>query len=123
MTTTLGNATVTAPAVGASSAIAALNKADAMLTLTVTALSCASGGPPRARFLFEDSTDAFTTPLPIAFANVEGPITPDAPVSLSWKLDHIPSIRVGVANGVLRCSVAALEGTSPSCSFVAGLVT
>ena len=91
-----------------------------MLRLVVSALTAASG-VPRARIVIEDSVDAFTNALPIAFANVEGPIQPGAAVSLTFARDHIPSLRNGVTSAVIRARVAELTGTTPSITVAAYL--
>jgi hypothetical protein len=93
---------------------------DYMLEITVLGLSAAAGSP-KARIVVEDSVDAFAHSLPVMVYNIEGPITPDAPVEQSWNRDHIPSLRIGQAGAVLRVNVVDLDGTTPSISLAGTL--
>lgn len=91
---------------------------DATHSLTILSLTAASG-TPRARIVLEDSTDNFTTSLPVCEHNIEGPI--QTPVTVSWRKYMTPSLRNGAAGAKLRVNVAALEGTTPSLTYSASL--
>ena len=56
---------------------------------------------------------------PVIVANIAGPILPNAPITLTWKWDHIPSLRIHTSGGAVRARVAMLEGTNPSLTFAA----
>ena len=116
-------ASVTAPATAGSLDISTAGLANTQwaILLTITNLTAASG-TPRARITMEDTTDNFTTPLTIACWNIQGPITSDAPLSLSVERENIPSLRAGVTSAKLRCNLIALEGTTPTISYNANLL-
>lgn len=84
---------------------------DYNLEITVQALSAASG-TPKARVVLEDSVNAFTNAVAVFEINVQGPIT--TAVTYLMRDDEVPSLRIGVANALLRLNVYELDGTSPS---------
>lgn len=91
------------------------------IQVTITKLGAVSG-VPSARIILEDSVDAFTNALPLAEVNIQGPITPDAPVTYGWTTKEILSVRNGVTSAVVRCRVVQLLGTTPTLTGQATLL-
>jgi hypothetical protein len=117
--TTLAGDTITVPTTAAAVPIAAL-AGPAILTLTITALTATGAAVPRARILFEDSVDAFTTPYPVASLNVEGVIK--TPCTFSWAAREIPGFKIGTPAASVRVNVAELDGAGVSLTYTAALI-
>ena len=83
-----------------------------MLEIEIKSLSAASG-TPKARIILEDSVDDFVTALPVCEIETQGIVTYGSSIKKTWKRSEV-WLRTGVPNAKLRCTVAALDGTSPS---------
>ena len=92
-----------------------------MLTITISELSATGPAPPKARIVPEDTVNNFVAAAPVVVDNIQGPITPAAPVTHTWKVDHAPSLVIGVPDGAIRANIAKLEGQNAKLSFVATL--
>lgn len=118
MITPICSTTVTAAGAigGATGLDIAARSGDLTIKVTVRRLSAASG-TPRARIILEDTVNAFTAALPVAFIDVAGPIGDDQPLSFSFRRYELPSLRGGTANARIRVNVVELGGTTPSLSL------
>lgn len=100
---------------------------DWTLVLEILGLDSGDG----ASFAFEDSVDAFTTPVAGPTVSVTGQIgsggtstsTFSNPKRYSFKKEDYPGLRFGTTSAVLRLNVTRLTGSSPHCTYQAYLET
>lgn len=84
-----------------------------------------SGTNPISRFSFQDSVDAFTTPLAgpgVSVAGIIGGATGTGPATnvkrYTFQKRDFPDMRFGTASAVLRLALLALDGSgSPSVTY------
>jgi hypothetical protein len=91
------------------------------LQVEVTDLHCASGGPPRARIVIEDSIDAFVTRVPVCEMTLEGIVLAQSSVTIGRNQREAAGLRLGVTNARMRAYVVQLDGTTPSITLWASL--
>lgn len=84
-----------------------------------------------ASFAFEDSVDAFTTPVAGPTVSVTGQIgsggtstsTFSNPKRYSFKKEDYPGLRFGTGSAVLRINLTRITGSSPHVTYQAYLET
>lgn len=132
MTRTSVKDKITVTAIGVGSGVTSVDisaiTGDWTLVLEVFGLDDGDG----ASFAFEDSVDAFTTPIAGPTASVSGKIgsggasTDTYPNTkrFSWKKADYPGLRFGTASAVLRINVTRLTGSGTKhCTYQAYLET
>lgn len=87
---------------------------------TLVLLVSVTGPDTVARFTFQDSVDAFTTPLAGPGTAVTGGISVRAGEKrYTWCSYDFPDLRFGVASAVLRLALTRITGTSPTVTYSA----
>ena len=71
------------------------------------------------RFGFQDSVDAFTTPLAGPTIALSGKLTSSAPRCFEFTKRDFPDLRCGVASAVLRLNILNFTGASKSVTYQA----
>lgn len=69
------------------------------------------------RFSFEDSVDAFTTPLQAMSVSTSGKTTKDGARRYTFFKRDFPNLRMGVSSAVLRLSIVEFTGSSKSVTY------
>ncbi len=77
---------------------------------------------PAARIVLEDSVDAFAAAIPVVEITIGGTVVPAARITLQWRAYQTPA-RVGIASAKIRANVVKLEGTTPSLTLRAALLS
>jgi hypothetical protein len=78
-------------------------------------------GDTAVRFGFQDTVDAFTTPLAGPTVSVSGAVALANSRRFTFKKYDFPGLRCGTASAQLRLAVLAITGTSPSVTYQAWL--
>lgn len=81
---------------------------DWTIKLQVSALTAAK----KARFIFQDSVDAFSANIGGPAVSVKGAISEDADKVYSFKKQDFPSLRFGTASAVLRLALAEIDSAA-----------
>src|SRR5262245_43018849 len=78
-------------------------------------------GDTVVRFEVTDSVNGFTNSLASITLNVAGACSASCNRRYSFSRRDFPSLRLGTANAVLRLSIKAITGTTPSVTYASWL--